>query len=185
VVVIPLVLGMLKAIKRHYELIDRQLREEGPIDLRGLQPPIVLIPLERWDRLAEKAVRFALLLSREVIAIHLTRLEGPDAEEHEEELRQQWHDDVRASSAKRRVDAAEAGHITLALPELCRPLAEARRRARGATPGSATGGRRPGGGGGALVGLPAPQQLSHAPILRCIDAPWRPQYRSRPRALGL
>jgi hypothetical protein len=57
VLVIPLVLGMLKAIKRHYELIDRQLREEGPIDLRGLQPPIVLIPLERWDRLAEKAVR--------------------------------------------------------------------------------------------------------------------------------
>jgi amino acid transporter len=94
VLVIPLVLGMLKAIKRHYELIDRQLREEGPIDLRGLQPPIVLIPLERWDRLAEKAVRFALLLSREVIAIHLTRLEGPDAEEHEEELRRQWHDDV-------------------------------------------------------------------------------------------
>ena len=42
VLVIPLVLGMLKTIKRHYELIDRQLREEGPIDLRGLQPPIVL-----------------------------------------------------------------------------------------------------------------------------------------------
>jgi hypothetical protein len=94
VVVIPLVLGMLKAIKRHYELIDRQLREEGPIDLRGLQPPIVVIPVERWDRLAEKAVRFALLLSREVIAIHLTKLEGPDAEEHEDELRRQWHDDV-------------------------------------------------------------------------------------------
>ena len=94
VLVIPLVLGMLKAIKRHYELIDRQLREEGPIDLRGLQPPIVLIPVERWDRLAEKAVRFALLLSRDIIAIHLTKLEGPDAEEHEEELRRQWHDDV-------------------------------------------------------------------------------------------
>ena len=94
VLVIPLVLGMLKTIKRHYELIDRQLREEGPIDLRGLQPPIVLIPLERWDRLTENAVRFALLLSREVVAIHLTRLEGPDVEEHEEELRRQWHDDV-------------------------------------------------------------------------------------------
>jgi MFS family permease len=94
VLVIPLVLGMLKTIKRHYELIDRQLREEGPIDLRGLQPPIVLIPLERWDRLTEKAVRFALLLSCKVVAIHLTRLESPDAEEHEEELRRQWHDDV-------------------------------------------------------------------------------------------
>ena len=40
------------------------------------------MPLDRWDRLAEKAVRFAMLLSPEVVAIHLTKLEGPDAEEH-------------------------------------------------------------------------------------------------------
>jgi hypothetical protein len=83
VLVIPLVTAMLKAIKRHYELIDRQLRDEGPIYLSGLEPPIVLLPLERWDRLAEKAVRFALLLSHDVVAIHLTQLEGPNAEEHE------------------------------------------------------------------------------------------------------
>lgn len=94
VIIIPLVLGTLKAIKRHYELIDRQLREDGPIDLHDLQPPIVLLPLERWDRLAEKAVRFALLLSRDIIAVHLTRLDGPNSEEHEGELRRQWHDEV-------------------------------------------------------------------------------------------
>jgi hypothetical protein len=47
VLVIPLVIAMLKAIRRHYDLIDRQLREDGSIDLRGLQPLIVLIPLER------------------------------------------------------------------------------------------------------------------------------------------
>jgi hypothetical protein len=46
VLVIPMVLGMLKAIKPNYELIDRQLRGEDPIDLRDLQPPIVLIPIE-------------------------------------------------------------------------------------------------------------------------------------------
>ena len=57
VLVIPLVIAMLKAIRRHYDLIDRQLRENGSIDLRGLEPPIVLIPLERCDRLAEKAMR--------------------------------------------------------------------------------------------------------------------------------
>jgi amino acid transporter len=94
VLVIPLVIVLLKSIKRHYELIDRQLREERPIDLRGVQRPIVVIPLERWDRLAEKAVRFGLLLSRDVIAIHLTKLEGPDAEEHEGIFRRQWRDEV-------------------------------------------------------------------------------------------
>jgi hypothetical protein len=92
--VIPIVLATLKAIRHHYDLIDRQLRDEGPIDLRRLKPPVVLMPLERWDRLAEKAVRFALTLSRDVIVIHLTKLEGPDAEEQEEMLRRQWRNDV-------------------------------------------------------------------------------------------
>jgi hypothetical protein len=94
VLVIPCVLALLKATKRHYDMIDRLLREEGPIDLRGSKPPIVVIPIERWDRLAEKAIRYGLLLSREVTAIHLTRLEGPDADEHEGRLRREWREEV-------------------------------------------------------------------------------------------
>ena len=94
VLVVPCVLALLKAIKRHYRTIDRVLREDGPIDLRGLRAPIVVIPIECWDRLAEKALRFGLLLSQDVTAIHLTRLEGPDAKEHEGRLRRRWRDEV-------------------------------------------------------------------------------------------
>jgi Amino acid permease len=94
VLVIPCVLGLLRAIRRHYRMIDRFLRDEGQIDLRGMRAPIVFIPLEHWDQLAEKAVRFALLLSQEVTAIHLTRLEGPDAKEHVGKLQRQWRNEV-------------------------------------------------------------------------------------------
>jgi hypothetical protein len=94
VLVVPCVLALLKAIKRHYEMIDWLLREDGPIYLRGLRAPIVVIPIERWDRLAEKAVRFGLLASQDVTAIHLTRLEGPDAKENEGRLRRQWREEV-------------------------------------------------------------------------------------------
>jgi hypothetical protein len=94
VLVIPCVLALLKTINRYYERIDRQLREEGPIVLAGLQPPIAVLPLQRWDRLADKAVRYSLLMSPDVIAIHLTKLEGPDAEEHVGRLRRQWRQDV-------------------------------------------------------------------------------------------
>jgi hypothetical protein len=51
-----------------------------------------VIPLVEWNRLSEKAVRYAMAIAPEVIAIHLTRLEGPDAEEHNGRLRRQWHD---------------------------------------------------------------------------------------------
>jgi amino acid transporter len=94
VLVIPCVLALLKTINRYYETIDRQLRDEGPIALGGLQPPIAVMPLQRWDRLADKAVRYSLLMAPDVIAIHLTKLEGPDADEHVGRLRRQWRQDV-------------------------------------------------------------------------------------------
>jgi amino acid transporter len=94
VLVIPCVLALLKTINRYYEMIDRQLRDEGPIWLSGLQPPIAVLPLQRWDRLADKAVRYSLLIAPDVIAIHLTKLEGPDAEEDAGRLRREWLQDV-------------------------------------------------------------------------------------------
>jgi hypothetical protein len=93
VLVIPCVLTLLKVIRRHYDTIDRLLREDGPIALHRLRKPIVIIPIERCDRLAEKALRYSLLVSQDVTAIHLTRLEGPDAKEHEGRLRRQWRDE--------------------------------------------------------------------------------------------
>src|SRR5207302_5868197 len=94
VLTIPCVLALLKLIKRYYLQIDRQLIEEGPIDLDDTRPPIVVVPIRGWDRLAERAVRYALRLSPEVIAVHLTRLEGPEAEEDAGHLRRRWRGDV-------------------------------------------------------------------------------------------
>jgi amino acid transporter len=94
VLVIPCVLALLVAIKHYYRTIDRQLRPAGPLELGQLEPQIVIMPFERWDRLADKALRYALRLSPDVTAIHLTRLEGPEAEDHEGRLRRQWHEDV-------------------------------------------------------------------------------------------
>jgi hypothetical protein len=55
-----------------------------------------VLPLQRWDRLADKAVRYSLLIAPDVIAIHLTKLEGPDAEEDAGRLRREWLQDVES-----------------------------------------------------------------------------------------
>src|SRR5437762_1940573 len=94
VLTIPCVLALLKLTKRYYAQIDRQLMEEGPIALDDVTPPIVIVPIGEWNRLAERALCYALRLSSEVIAVHLTRLEGPDAGEHAEQLRRRWRGDV-------------------------------------------------------------------------------------------
>jgi amino acid transporter len=100
VLVVLCVIGVLKAIKHYYDMVDRQLRDNRPIELGRQQMPVVVIPFRRWDRLAEKALRYSLLLSRNIIAIHLTRLEGSDDHGHEARLRRRWRKDVENPTRK-------------------------------------------------------------------------------------
>jgi len=94
VLTIPCMLLLLRLIKRYYTQIDRALADYGPIDLGDMRSPIVIVPIAGWDRLADRAVRYALRLSPEVVAVHLTRLEGPEAEEHAGQLRRRWRHEV-------------------------------------------------------------------------------------------
>jgi amino acid transporter len=90
VLVVPGVIVLLKSIKRYYSSLDQQIRDEQPLDVRGLQPPVVVVAIQDWNQLADKALRFALSLSPDVSAVHLTALSGPDIDEKEDELRARW-----------------------------------------------------------------------------------------------
>jgi amino acid transporter len=91
-IIIPAAVQLLRAIRRYYLRLDfHLLHGEGRrLEVAEGQPPAVLIPIRRWDAVAKAALRTALQISPDVTAIHLTDLEGPDAEEHEAALRRQW-----------------------------------------------------------------------------------------------
>ena len=92
VLVIPLTLLLLRLIRRYYRDLEHQVLAGSRrcMDLSDHAPPVVLIPLERWDSMAQRAVQAAARLSPDVVALHLTDLEGPDAEEHHSRLRADW-----------------------------------------------------------------------------------------------
>ena len=92
IVIIPLTLGLLVLIRRYYAGLERQVLagSNRSMDLTNHAPPSIVIPLERWDRIAHRAVHLAARLSPDVVALHLTDLAGPDAEEHEANLRSEW-----------------------------------------------------------------------------------------------
>jgi len=92
--VIPCVILLLWMVKRYYAELDAQLREDGPINLGRLDPPIVLVATEGWNRLTDRALQFALRLSPDVVAVHLVYLAGPDVDEKKQALRRQWAEDV-------------------------------------------------------------------------------------------
>ena len=92
IVVVPLTLLLLKLTRRYYCDLDQQVLEGSrrSMDLREHAPPVVVVLLERWDRMAHRAIHIAARLSPDIVALHLTDLEGPDAEEHETRLRGEW-----------------------------------------------------------------------------------------------
>jgi amino acid transporter len=92
--VVPCVILLFKIIKGYYRELDAQLRDDQPLDLRRTKPPIVLVATESWSRLTDRALQFALRLSPDVIAVHLTELGGPDVHERQRQLRRQWSQDV-------------------------------------------------------------------------------------------
>jgi hypothetical protein len=92
--VIPCVILVLLMVNRYYAELDAQLREDGPIHLGRLDPPLVLVATEGWNRLTDRALQFALRLSPDVVAVHLVHLAGPDVDERKQALRRQWAEHV-------------------------------------------------------------------------------------------
>ena len=77
-ILIPTLIVLMLAIKRHYERVKGEVVEVVPLSLANMQQPLVVIPMARWDRMTEKALRFGLLLSKE---IKIVNVEGADGEE--------------------------------------------------------------------------------------------------------
>jgi amino acid transporter len=91
-IVIPLALVLLRSVRRYYDDLDRHILHGSHriINLQDHTQPTVLVPIERWDLVARKAVEFALRLSPDVTALHITDLEGPDSEDKQQRLREEW-----------------------------------------------------------------------------------------------
>ena len=63
---VPAIIWVMHAIKRHYTRINEATAETTPLRLTGLVKPVVVIPVARWDKIAEKAVRFGMVMSDDV-----------------------------------------------------------------------------------------------------------------------
>src|SRR5579863_996173 len=90
VLLIPGSIILMLAIRRHYDHLLAATADPAPLDLRDLRPPLVVVPILRWSKIAKKAIRFALAVSPDVLAVHIA------SEEDTDDLRKQWADLVEA-----------------------------------------------------------------------------------------
>src|SRR5215472_168383 len=59
VLLIPALIILMLAIRRHYDQIVAETADPAPLRLEGFRPPLVVVPLLRWSRISKKAIRFA------------------------------------------------------------------------------------------------------------------------------
>ena len=99
VIAVPAIVAALLATGRYYARIDRRLSAQGPVEIDRTDAPTVLVAFEERNRMTDRALGFAMTLSPDVIAVHLLRLAGPEAEEDIAALRERWETDVAAPIA--------------------------------------------------------------------------------------
>ena len=71
ILLIPGLLLLFYGVRRHYDHVRFQTCSRIPLDLSDNQAPIVVVPIKDCELLAKKALRFALRVSTEVIAVHI------------------------------------------------------------------------------------------------------------------
>jgi amino acid transporter len=119
---IPCTVLVLRMVKRYYVNLDAQLRENGPLDLRDRQAPLVLLTTPSWNRLTDRALQFALRISPQVIAVHFTELDGSAADEEERDLRRCWARDVEAPARNAGVNPPRLVRLKAPFRQMTGPL---------------------------------------------------------------
>ena len=87
--VAAMMVGM-HAVKRHYVRVARETALDRPIVPAHISEPIVVIPIDRWSHISEKAISFALSMSTDIRCLHVQTGEEPD------EISRDWDKNVAA-----------------------------------------------------------------------------------------
>ena len=107
VLLMPLLLGTMIAVRRHYDSVSRQVEETFAFDPGKPNPPMIVLPVQRWSKISDKALRFSLNLSADVRAVHI---ECPESEA----LVKEWQ--VKVARPARESGLQEPELVVLASP---------------------------------------------------------------------
>jgi len=68
----------MRAVNRHYTRVNREIDLDRPFIPAQVSEPIVVVPIDRWSRISEKALSFALSMSCDIHCVHVQTSDDPD-----------------------------------------------------------------------------------------------------------
>jgi amino acid transporter len=102
---VPTLILLMVGIKQHYTRVKGEMTDMTPLSTKNLEQPLVVIPMARWDRVTEKALRFGMLLSKEIKVVNV------DCDDGEQALCTVW--DERVLGPIKTANLAEPELVTL------------------------------------------------------------------------
>jgi amino acid transporter len=69
---------VMRAVNTHYRHVAREIDLDRGISPAEFSKPIMVLPIDRWSRISEKALCFALSLSDDVRCVHVQLADQPD-----------------------------------------------------------------------------------------------------------
>ena len=87
---VALMIVLMRAVRHHYDRVNKDTELDRPIVPAEVTEPIVVVPVDRWSRITEKAISFALSMSNDIRCLHVQTSEDTD------EICKVWEEKVAA-----------------------------------------------------------------------------------------
>ena len=76
--------SLMLSVRHHYDEVAREVATSRPLKLAGLSSPVVVVPINQWGKVAQRALQFALTLSQDVRVVHVATEDETNA------LQKEW-----------------------------------------------------------------------------------------------
>jgi len=87
---VALMILFMRAVRHHYDRVKKDIDLDRPISPADVSEPIAVIPIDRWSRISEKALSFALSMSSDIRCLHVQTTEELD------EFCRDWEENIAA-----------------------------------------------------------------------------------------
>jgi len=78
VLLVAAMILFMRAVHRHYQHVNREINLDRPFSPAEVSEPIIIVPVDRWSRISEKALSFALSMSCDIRCVHVRISDDPD-----------------------------------------------------------------------------------------------------------
>jgi hypothetical protein len=113
----PALVWLFWKTKQHYAWVGKQIGQKVKLKTTKLRPPLVVIPVQAWNRVAEHALRFGMEMSDEITVLHLMT-----EEEDIESLRETWTEKVEEPARGAKSPVPQLEIVDSPYRQICEPI---------------------------------------------------------------